>query len=270
MFPILLKIGGFTIPTYGFLLAIGYLVGLFTAVHYARKEGFDPNKMLDLGLLVALAALFGAKLFLIFQDFSFYLANPREMFSLALLHSGGIFYGGFLTALAMGLIYAWRKKWRILKVVDAFAPGIILGHAIGRLGCFSAGCCWGLPTHVPWAVTFTNPFSHDVVGVPLDVPLHPAQLYEAGANLGIFLFLRWRYARKKFDGEIFAIYLMSYAAWRFFVEFFRAHDADAMLWGGAISTAQVFSVVGLLAGAALYFSRHKKVYAGSDVPVSRG
>lgn len=264
MFPILLKIGGLTLPTYGFLLAAGYLVGLFTAIHFAKKEGFDPNPMLDLGLLVALAALLGAKLFLIFQDFRFYLGNPREIFTLAFLHSGGIFYGGFLVALAAGLWYCRRKKFKVLKVVDAFAPGIILGHAIGRLGCFSAGCCWGLPTHVPWAVTFTNPFSHDVVGVPLDIPLHPTQLYEAAANFGIFLLLRWRYPHKKFDGQIFSIYLMSYSAWRFFVEFFRAHDPEALMWGGALSTAQFISVLCLLVGVWLYFSQRRKSYAGPN------
>ncbi|MDD5544802.1 MAG: prolipoprotein diacylglyceryl transferase [Acidobacteriia bacterium] len=265
MFPILLKIGSLTLPTYGFLLAAGYLVGLFTAIHFAKKEGLDPNSMLDLGLLVALAALLGAKLFLIFQDFRFYISNPREIFTLAFLHSGGIFYGGFLIALAAGLWYCRRKHFKILKVMDAFAPGIILGHAIGRLGCFSAGCCWGLPTRVPWAVTFTNPFSHDIVGVPLDIPLHPTQLYEAAANFCIFLFLRWRYPHKKFDGEMFSMYLMCYAAWRFFVEFFRAHDPEALMWGGALSTAQFISVLCLLVGVWLYYSQRRKGQVGSHV-----
>lgn len=268
MFPILFKYGWLTIHTYGVLLSLGFLVGLYVASRFARKEGIDPNRVIDLGLVVAFAALFGSKLFMIFEDWDYYLSHPGDIFSLSFLHSGGVFYGGFLVAVVAALIYCVRNKMKILSTTDAFAPGIVLGHAIGRLGCFSAGCCWGKPTTLPWAVTFTNPYSHEVVGVPLNVPLHPTQLYEAVANVGIFLFLAWRYKHKKFDGQIFSLYLLCYATWRFFVEFLRAHDETGVMFGGLIITAQFMSVLCILAALWLYFSQRKKAYAGSKVPVS--
>ncbi len=270
MFPVLFKIGWLTIYTYGFLLSVGFLIGIYTAAQFAKKEGLDLNRVIDLGLLVAFSAIIGSKVFMIFEDWSYYLSHPGEIFSLSFLHSGGVFYGGFLFAVAAALIYCVKTKLKVFKVTDAFAPGIVLGHAIGRLGCFSAGCCWGKPTTVPWAVTFTSPFSHEMVGVPLNVPLHPTQLYEALANTGIFLFLSWRYKHKKFDGQIFSLYLICYAAWRFFVEFFRAHDETGMIFGGTIITAQLISALCVLAGLLLYFFQRKKAYARSKVSVSRG
>ena len=270
MFPVLLKIGSLTIHTYGFLLSVAFIVGLYMASRLGEKEGLDRNKIIDLGLLIAFSALIGAKAFLIVEDWGFYTAHPGEIFSVAFLHAGGVFYGGFLLAVAAALIYLVRSRMKILPVTDAFAPGIVLGHAIGRLGCFSAGCCWGKPTHLPWAVTFTSPYSNEMVGVPLNIPLHPTQLYEAAANASIFLFLWWRFKHKKFDGQIFSLYLLCYSVWRFFVEFFRAHDESSLLWGGAISTAQFISILCFLAALLLYFFQHKKVYARSKVAVSRG
>ena len=270
MFPILLKIGGLTIHSYGFLLSVAFLVGLYTASRFGADEGLDTNKIIDLGLLIAFSALIGAKAFLIVEDWSYYSAHPGEIFSLAFLHAGGVFYGGFLLAVAAALLYLARRRMRILPVTDAFAPGIVLGHAIGRLGCFTAGCCWGKPTHLPWAVTFTNPYSNEVVGVPLNIPVHPTQLYEAAANVCIFLFLWWRFRHKKFDGQIFSLYLLCYSVWRFVVEFWRAHEETELMWGGAISNAQFISILCILAALLLYFSQHKKVYARSHVSVSRG
>lgn len=270
MFPILLKLGPVTIKTYGLLLSLAFLTGLYTASRFARRERIDSNKVIDLGLIIAFAAIIGSKALLILEDFGYYTSHPGELFSFALLRSGGVFYGGFLLALAAALLYCLKHRLKIFAVTDAFAPGLVLGHAIGRLGCFSAGCCWGKPAHLPWAVTFTNPLSHEVVGVPLNIPLHPTQLYEAAVNAGIFLFLGWRYRHKRFDGQIFSLYLMCYSVWRFFVEFWRDHEDTGMMWGGSLSVAQFTSILCFLAALLLYFFQHKKGYAGSRVSVSRG
>jgi phosphatidylglycerol:prolipoprotein diacylglycerol transferase len=261
MFPILFKSGWVTLHTYGFLLTVAFGTGLFTASRFARREGLTTNQTIDLGLLVAFSALVGSKVFLVFEDLGFYTSNPRELFSMAFLHAGGVFYGGFLLAVAAALFYLIKNHMKVLAVTDAFAPGIVLGHAIGRLGCFSAGCCWGTPTHLPWAVTFTNPYTHLMVGVPLFVPLHPVQLYESAANVLIFLILWRQYKSKKFDGQIFALYLLLYGMWRFLVEFVRYHDETEVLFGGALSTSQFISILYIMAALVLYFYQRKKTNA---------
>ena len=146
-----------------------------------------------------------------------------------------------------------------LKTADVFAPAIALGHGIGRLGCFSAGCCWGVLCHRPWAVTFTNPVSNRLVGVPLGVPLHPTQLYEACAEFAIFGILYWRIGKPHAAGSIIALYLMLYGAVRFVVEFYRFHD-QGNLFGGPLDTSQWISLAFLVAGA-VYFARRKPVSA---------
>ncbi len=117
--------------------------------------------------------------------------------------------------------YMRRNNMPVLRTCDVFAPGLALGHAFGRVGCFAAGCCWGKPTHVPWAVTFHNPLANEIVGTPLGVPLHPTQLYEMVVELANCLFLVWLLRRKKFEGEIIGTYMIIYGVARYFIEFFR-------------------------------------------------
>src|SRR6267143_449135 len=133
---------------------------------------------------------------------------------LALAFLSGIFYGGLLGALIAG--YFLMKRWKLpwWKTADACAPGIALGNVLGRQGCFSAGCCWGKPTNLPWGVRFTE-LGHEVTGVPTGVKLHPTQLYESGAMLIVFFFLLWLHKRKKFSGQVILAYAMIYATVRF-------------------------------------------------------
>ena len=146
----------------------------------AKTRGLDQTRVLDLGIYIIISALVGAKLLLFITDFSTYTSNPRELLSLA--RSGGVFYGGLILAVGVALWYIRRIGLPLWTTCDVFAPGIALGHVVGRLGCLFAGCCFGKPTIVPWAITFTDPFANANVGTPLNVPLHPTQLYEAGAE----------------------------------------------------------------------------------------
>ena len=157
-----------------------------------------------------------------------------------------------LFAVALAVWYARRYNLGFAPLADAYAPGLALGHAIGRLGCFSAGCCWGKPTDAAWAVTFTNPYSSDLVGVPLGIPLHPTQLYESVAEAFIFLLLVWLWRRRRFSGQIFAAYLMLYSVARFLNEFFRNDPRGGFLFDGALSVPQAFSIA-LFAVAGLFF-----------------
>ncbi|HXU21967.1 MAG TPA: prolipoprotein diacylglyceryl transferase family protein, partial [Verrucomicrobiae bacterium] len=144
--------------------------------------------------------------------------------SLDTLQAAGVYQTGLLLALVTAIFYMRKTGLPVLKTSDVFAPGVAAGHAVGRLGCFSAGCCWGIECHLPWAVTFTNPDAHKLVGVPLGVPLHPTQLYEAFAETLICIFLLLRTRRAHAAGEILGWYLVLYSVARFLIEFFRNHE----------------------------------------------
>ena len=239
MHPILFEIGGFPVYTYGVLLAAAYLLGLQFALVRARARALDANKVMDLGIWIIISALIGAKLLLLIVDFDSFRQNPREL--LTLLRSGGVFYGGLIAAVAVAFWYLRRYRLPVWTVCDAFAPGIALGHVIGRMGCFFAGCCFGRATSVPWAVTFTNTYANENAGTPLNVPIHPTQLYEAGAELAILgLLLRLERRWRPFPGRTFWSYLLFYGVTRFIIEFYRG-DARGMV--GDLSTSQFVSVL---------------------------
>lgn len=225
MFPEAFRIGSFFQSTYGVLVTLGFLAGVWMAARLGRKAGLETDTVLNLGIYVALAALLGAKLSMIVLDLGYYGRNPREIFTLETLRAGGIFHGGLIFALIAAFLYMRRKGLPGLATADVFAPGIALGHAIGRVGCFAAGCCWGAESHLPWAVTFTNPVANRLFGTPLDTPLHPTQLYQALAEAIIFVILYRRFHRPHRPGAVIGLYLVLSCSARFVVEFVRAHDA---------------------------------------------
>jgi phosphatidylglycerol:prolipoprotein diacylglycerol transferase len=245
--------------TYGFLVAVAFLAGLWIASRLARADKLNAEAVTNLGIYCALAAIAGAKVMMILVDLPYYTQHWGEVFSLATLEAGGVFYGGLLAALAVAAWYVHRTHLPAWRTADVFAPGIALGHGIGRLGCFSAGCCWGVGTHVPWAVTFTNPVANQLVGVPLNQPLHPTQLYESFAEFVIFAILYWRIRKPHATGSIISLYLMLYSTARFIVEFFRVHE-QGNLWGGPFDTSQWLSIALFLAGASYFLAtRHRPV-----------
>jgi len=241
MYPRLFELGPITVYTYGLLLALAYLGGLQLALIRSRQRGLDPSKIMDLGIWIIISALVGAKAMLLIVDWEYFSSHPRELLSLA--QSGGVFYGGLILAVAVALWYLWRHKMPMWTVCDVFAPGIALGHVVGRMGCLFAGCCYGKETSVPWAITFHDQFSHANVGTPLGVPLHPTQIYEAGAELLILIFLLVTEKRgRPFAGRTFWTYMFLYGVSRFIVEIYRGDPRGTVL-GGALSTSQFISVL---------------------------
>ncbi len=226
-------------PTYGVLVALAFLAALGMISRLCKREGLNQDTVINLAVYCALAGIAGAKILMIVLDPE-YRAHPAEIFSLATLQSAGIFYGGFIAALVTAYVYMRRMHLPVLRTADLFAPGVALGHAIGRLGCFAAGCCWGRPTHLPWAVTFTNPDAR-AVGVPLGVPLHPTQLYEAFAELVICGILYHLATRRHKPGSVLGAYLVLYGIARLAIEFFRAHDESNPL-GLSLSLEQWISL----------------------------
>ena len=239
VYPELFKLGPLTVYSYGVLLAASYLLGLRLAMTRAKRWGLDANRVLDLGIYIIIAALIGAKLMLLFVDFDQFRRSPWEL--LALARSGGVFYGGLILAVAVAFWYIARHRMPFWTTCDVFAPGIALGHVTGRLGCFAAGCCYGKPTDLPWAVIFTNPLAAANVGTPLGIPLHPTQLYEAGAELLILvLLLATERKGKLFAGRTFWSYMFLYAVSRFIIEIYRGDPRGAIL---GFSTSQFISLV---------------------------
>lgn len=238
MYPRLLELGPFTVYSYGVLLAAAYLLALYMAVRRARARGIDGDRVLDLGIYVIVSALLGAKLLLLIVDFDVFRRNPAELWTL--LRSGGVFYGGLVVATVVGIWYARRHRLPMWQTADVVAPGIALGHVVGRMGCVLAGCCYGKPTSLPWGITFDNIFAATNVGTPLHVALHPTQLYDAGVNFLILLVLLATERRgRTFPGRTFWVYILLYAVSRFAVEFFRG-DPRGML--GGFATSQVIAL----------------------------
>jgi len=271
MYPKLLDLGAVTIHTYGLLLALAFIAGIWLAARNGRKEGLDPDAIWNLGLIIIFSALVGAKILLFLSDFSYYSQNPREIFSLSTLRSFGVYYGGLLLALGASAWYMRRVGLPGWKTSDLAAPGNALGQSIGRLGCLSAGCCYGKPTHLPWGITFTSRYAFDNVGVPLNTPLHPTQIYESLATFLLFIYLMWRLPRKKFAGQIILEYLVLYATLRFVIEFFR-DDERGFLFHGLLSTSQFIGILTAAAaiGATIHLRRRSPPEAVPSQPLRAG
>jgi phosphatidylglycerol:prolipoprotein diacylglycerol transferase len=253
MHPDLFKIGPLTIHTYGVLVAAGFLLGLALAVRQARKEGILADKIVDLGFYLLLSALIGSRLFFILINASHYLKNPLEIFKI--WEGGLVFYGGLLLAVPTVLWYVKKHALGVWSTADLFAPSIAIGHAIGRLGCFAAGCCYGKPAEgLLWAVTFTDPESLAIIGIPL----HPTQLYESLGEFINFLILIILRRYKSFNGQLFLTYIILYSVLRFIVEFFRG-DVGRGFITSQLSFSQGISILMfLIAVVGLIILRQRK------------
>ena len=183
---------------------------------------------------MVLCGIVGAKVLYIINDWSAYSAHPKDIFSIETLQAGGVFSGGLIAALLAAVWYVRKHHMPALGTCDAFLPGLALGHAIGRIGCFAAGCCYGKPTHHFWGVVFHNPLANQITGTPLGVPLEPTQLFESAVELANFFFLMWLLKRRKFEGQVFGAFMMIYGVARFFLEFIRDDPGRGSVFGGAM------------------------------------
>jgi len=249
--PKLISIGSFYIPTYGVLVALGFLTGLFVMLRLAKRAGMNVEHVTNLAFYCAIAGVLGAKLFMFLFDLPDYLKDPGQIFTLETLQAAGVFHGGFIVALITAVIVMRRQKMPVLATMDVFAPGVVIGQAIGRLGCFAAGCCWGRECDLPWGVRFRSDFA---APVPLDKTLHPVQLYESAANLLIFAVLYRMYGKEHRAGQVIGWYLVLYSTARFIVEFFRVHEQSLV---GPFSLTQwiALGLLGLGAGILVQISR---------------
>lgn len=254
MFPKLFQWGPLTLHTYGLLLALAFLSAISLAARLAERDKISRQRTWDLGFVVVISALLGAKLLMISTDLGRYWSEPSRLISLEFWQAGGVFYGGLLGAFIGSLLFSSRRGdipfW---KIADAAAPAIALGQTVGRLGCFAAGCDYGKPTTVAWAAIFTSEYANRHVGVPLNTPLHPTQLYEALLTLALFAALWVAHGRRRFAGQIFCFYLLFYATGRFGLEYFRGDLDRGFLFDQLLSTSQFVSLLTLAAAVPLYW-----------------
>jgi len=253
MYPELFRIGSFPITTYGIFLALGMLLALFVAARLGARDGLPKERIYDLGLWVLVGGLVGSKLLMIILE------PDVQVFTLDFLRSGGVFYGGLIGGFLAVVVLVKMYKLPFWKVADAFAPGVALGQAFGRQGCFSAGCCWGKATTLPWGVHFTE-LGHEYTGVPIygpdgsDLFLQPTQLYESFIMFAVFAFLYYLHRKKKFDGQVLVAYGITYSIVRFLIEFVR-DDPRGDLFGfttlTGLSTSQGISL--LVAAGSIIF-----------------
>ncbi len=251
MYPVLFEIFSITIYTYGMFVAIGFLSGITIAKKEAVRLSENPDRIVDLSFFILLSSIVGARFFYIFTNPELFIRMPLEIFKI--WNGGLVFYGGFLAAFLTGMIYIRKYNMPLLKTMDIFAPGLALGHSIGRIGCFLAGCCYGKITDVPWAVKFTNEYTL----APAGIYLHPTQLYSALTNFIIFIVLMKIRKIKKFDGQLFLIYVIIYGITRSIIEIFRG-DFRGIQFFNMFSISQVIGILAASAAAFTLFKLSKK------------
>src|SRR5438445_10009487 len=272
--------------TYGLLIATAFLVAMQLAGRSARRAGLDRERVMDLCFWILLAAMVGSRILFIMVNWQDYAHDPASIF--AFWKGGLVFYGGFIGAVLVSIWYMRKHRMPFFPYADAIIPSVAIGHAIGRLGCFAAGCCWGAACDagLPWAATFPaespayqGQLTNHVIqfGAARTLPIHPTQLYEALGELGIFVALTLWKTRKRFHGELLALYLILYAPLRALIETMRGDEERGRVFNflgplarGAwwnLSTSELISVAIFALGVVLYVTLGRRA-GGRTEPVA--
>lgn len=239
MYPILFEFGPLKIYSYGFSIALGFIVGAYLAKLEARREGISPETIVNLSLCLAISGVLGARLLYILQNLAFYIASPGQIF---MLHKGGLsFYGGFILATVCAVIFLKRERLPVLAVLDLISPYLALAQGIGRIGCFLNGCCYGQPA-----------------------ARYPTQIYSSLSLLAIFLILRIAQSKRTragyFVGQIFLLYCLLYSSMRFFMEYLRG---DNLRIFAGLSIHQFISIVIFAISGGFLWKKKRNLSSGS-------
>jgi phosphatidylglycerol:prolipoprotein diacylglycerol transferase len=243
----LFDVGPFSIHLYGVMLAVAFWLGIELSMRLARRRGIDPVSIMDLGIIILVSSVIGARLLYVITHWAEY---RYDLLGIVRVWEGGLtFYGGLAAGVAFGIGYLKRQGLKVLEVTDIVAPQIALGIALARVGCFLNGCCFGKESDLPWACTFPAD-SQAGWGPMAGKAIHPTQVYSVIANLMIFLFLRWLLKRRRVEGTVFFTFLVAYGLWRFAVDFLRYYEANMYVISPdtGITWNQVASVVIILVG----------------------
>jgi phosphatidylglycerol---prolipoprotein diacylglyceryl transferase len=251
MHPILFKFGSYTVYSYGFCIAIGAILGFYYMYREGKKRfGMTFDQSNNLFILLVLAAIVGGKIFLIFEKPAYYFSSPIKLFS----GSGFVFFGSLLFTIPVMLWYFKKIKVPVLGMLDVMAIVTCIVHGFGRIGCFMAGCCYGIPTDSFLGVMFTDPVCQ---AEPLHTPLHPTQLYEAAFIFILMAFLLLMQSKKKFNGQIFLTYLMLYSIGRSVLELFRGDIERGFIIKNILSNSQGIALI-VITIACYFYVRLKR------------
>ncbi len=251
MLPVLFKIGSFEVRSYGVMMLIAFLVGLWVVRRRSKLYGFDYSQIGDVTFWALIAGVLGARIVFIAQEWSYYSAHPKELYTLQF--AGLTSFGGLIFGFLAVLIWAWRKKANLIRLMDLLAPGFLIGHVIGRVGCLLNGCCFGdaCPPNLPWGIHVEGS----------TVLHHPAQIYDSLMNLAAFGLLLFAERKNLRSGQLVALFFMLHGAARFVYEFWRAGtdaqvaagEASSTYWGNlGITQAQAMAAAIVLAGAVMW------------------
>lgn len=247
MFPNLFSIGPLTLHTYGLFVALGFTAAILVTLRTGRKEGVKPQTVMDMGFLMILWGIIGSRAMYAILNFSYYSSHPLDLLK---IWEGGLVFSGGIIAVAAALgWYMWRRHMSFWRTADLWAPAVALGQGIGRIGCLMAGCCYGRPTDMPWGIVFTRPESL----APLNMSLHPTQIYASLSGFIIFGVLTFLRARRKFEGQILLWFLILHSTSRLLVERFRADDRG-LIPGTQMTGTQMLALIILMASVILLFT----------------
>jgi phosphatidylglycerol:prolipoprotein diacylglycerol transferase len=253
----------FAIHGYGLMLALSFMLGIYFAIRRAQKQGIDPNKIMDLSVYIVLSAILGSRLLYVvyhleeFRGHWLDTINPFQS-SGKIGIAGLTMLGGVVLAIIVGMLYLRIKKMDVLKVCDIMIPSVALGIFLTRIGCFLNGCCHGLPTDVPWGITFTNPYSACAPHL-MNMPLHPTQLYSSFYGLVIFGILLFAEKFKKFEGFLFFLFFVLYGVCRYIIDNFRYYEESAMVGNLGITNNQAISLAMIFTGVVFIIVKFYKL-----------
>ena len=254
MHPELFSIGNFTIHTYGFMIMIGASLGFFYMTSSAKKDlGIERDKIQNLAILIIIAAFVGGKLFFFMENPSYYFGSFENMKSN--FRTGFVFYGSLIFAIPLTVWFFRKEKWPLWPMMDRLAITACIIHACGRMGCFFAGCCHGVPTDMPWGISFSDAATK---ANPINTPLHPTQLYSSFMILCILGILWMMKRHNRFEGQLFFIYIILYASGRAIIEIFRGDEARGYVVDGIISHSQFISIIVISMTVLVYLRFRKK------------
>ena len=248
MHPLLFELSlfGVSIPfhTYGLMIAIGFLLGIATVRKLSARSGMNPDDNADLAFWLLVYGFLGSRILFIITRWSYFIDHPADMFKV--WEGGLVFFGGLILSTAYAFYHFKKKKLDPWKMIDVLAPGLVIAHAFGRLGCFAAGCCYGRATDAPWGIAIHS----DLVDESLrGVPIHPVQLYEFTALMVLYFGLLSVFRNRRMNGQVGLTYFMTYPLIRSVIEIYRGDSIRGFVIDGILSTSQFISI--LVFGAAL-------------------
>jgi len=265
MHPLLFKIGPVPIHTYGFLIAIGFLTGVYVVKRLSERSGLPADRVVDLSFWILLVGFTGSRLLFVITRWEYFAANPLAVFRL--WEGGLVFYGGPILVVPFVVLYLRRYQLSVWKVLDVLTPGLVIAHMFGRFGCLSAGCCFGKPTGMDFGVILHTDLVDPIFR---GIKLHPTQLYAAVGLFLIFLGLIWVFRKKKFDGQVVLTYFMVYPIVRSVIEVFRGDKIRGFLIEDILSTSQFLSLLVFIGAATFLVFRLRAVNRSASSVLAGG